>query len=392
MRDGAAGYRRASGTITRQPAVRAEAFRWFARGIGLAVGALVVLVMAVGVTMAARVLVLVFLAVLIAAALEPLIDRLRARLPIGRGFTVLLVYLAFFVAVLGLALLIVPGAIAQFNDLGPRLAPLLADARAWAQSIEPRALSLSLTAVIDAIRETVSPRAPGVPDPDAVIAFGALVADIVISLTAVLAMVYFWLTGRARLQRFALALVPEARRAGTHDAWNEIELRLGAWVRAQLILMTSMGLMTGVAYFLIGLEGALLLALIAALAEAIPLVGPALGAVPALVVAALTGQLEIVLLVAVVYIAIQTLESNVLVPIVMRNTVGVPPFLVVAGVLAGAAIAGIVGALVAVPLTAALIVILERIQARRTPVPLEPATQPLAASEEEAEEARAADD
>jgi predicted PurR-regulated permease PerM len=353
--------------------MRADAFRWFARGVGLAAAALLVLVIAAGIAMAARVLVLVFLAILFAAALEPLIDKMRARLPIGRGFSVLLVYAAFFVFVVGLALLVVPGAITQFNEVGPRLAPLLDDARAWAASIEPRGLSVSLTAIIDAISDQLTPRTPTAPDPNTVIDISIIVADIALSAMAVLAMVYFWHTGRARLQRFALALLPDTRRAGTREAWNEIELRLGAWVRAQLILMGSVGLMTGTAYLAIGLEGPLLLALIAALAEAIPLIGPALGAVPALLVAALTGRFEIVLLVAVVYVAIQTLESNVLVPIVMKNTVGVPPFLVVVGVLAGAAISGIVGALVAVPLTAAMIVILERIQARETSVPLEPA-------------------
>jgi predicted PurR-regulated permease PerM len=270
------------------------------------------------------------------------------------------------------AFLIIPGAIRQFDDLGRQLGPLLRDARQWAATIEPRALSTSLTAVINALQTLVPPTAPDVPDPDDVIGIGLAVADFAISLTAVLAMVYFWLTGRARLQRFAMALLPEHRRQGTRDAWNEIELRLGAWVRAQLILMGSIGLMTGVAYALIGLEGAVLLALIAALAEAIPLVGPALGAIPALVVAALTGQVETVLLVGIVYIAIQTFESNVLVPIVMRNTVGVPPFLVVAGVLTGAVIGGVMGALVAIPLVAAIIVVLSRSQARTSAIALEP--------------------
>jgi len=352
--------------------MRHEAFRWFFRGLGLALGVGLIVMLAIGVAMAARVVVLVFVAILLASALEPLVDRLRARLPVGRGVTVLLVYAAFFIAVLVLAFLVIPGAIRQFNDLGNQLAPLLADARSWARSIEPRALSASLTALINAIQEAVAPRVPDAPDPDEVIAIGLTVADFAISLTAVLAMVYFWLTGRARLQRFALALLPEARRGGTREAWNEIELRLGSWVRAQLILMTSIGVMTGIAYALIGLEGAVLLALIAALAEAIPLVGPALGVIPALVVAATTGQMETVIIVAVVYIAIQTLESNVLVPMVMKNTVGVPPFLVVAGILAGAAIGGIVGALVAVPLAAAIIVVLERAQARRSTVVLEP--------------------
>jgi predicted PurR-regulated permease PerM len=352
--------------------VRSEAFRWFGRGVGLALGVGLVALLALGFGMAARVVVLVFFAVLLASALDPLVDRLRSRTPIGRGATVLLVYAAFFVAVLALALLVIPGAIRQFDDLGRQLTPLLAQARAWAETIEPRALSTSLTAVINAIQQTILRPGPDEPDPDDVIAIGLTVADIAISLVALLALVYFWLTGRARLQRFALALLPENRRAGTREAWNEIEFRLGAWVRAQLILMGSIGVMTGIAYTLIGLEGAVLLAVIAALAEAIPLVGPALGAIPALVVAAMTGQIETVLLVAVVYTAIQTLESNVLVPMVMKNTVGVPPFLTVAGVLAGAAIGGVLGALVAVPLAAATIVILSRTQARQTAVTLEP--------------------
>jgi predicted PurR-regulated permease PerM len=94
--------------------------------------------------------------------------------------------------------------------------------------------------------------------------------------------------------------------------------------------------------------------------------------VPALVVAALTGRIEVVILVAVVYFIIQVVEGNILVPLVMHNAIGIPPLLVFISILAGAAIAGIPGALVAVPLVAALLVIVERMQARRHPVPLRP--------------------
>jgi len=331
--------------------------------------------------LATRMLLLVFVALVLAAGLRPVVDWLRLRTPLGRGATVLVTYALFFVAVLGLALLIVPAALNQLSDLGTRLAPLLDAARAWAATIEPRPLSNSLTALINAAtRHTRGLADP--PDPDDVLEVGAGVADAAISVIAVLAMVFFWLTERARLQRFALALLPAERRAATREAWNAIELRLGWWVRGQLILMGSIGVMMTTAYLLIGLEEALLLGVIAALAEAIPLVGPALGAIPALIVAALTGRVEMVLLVGVAYIAIQTFESNVLVPVVMRNSIGVPAFLVVAGVLGGAAIGGIVGALIAVPLVAALLVLLERLQAREVRVPIDradPSREPLTA-------------
>jgi len=351
--------------------VRSEAYHWFVRGAGFALGVALVALILGGFALAGRVVILVFVSLLLASGLEPFIDWSRAHSRLGRSATILTVYAAFFVAVVGFALLVLPGALNQFNDLGARLAPLLANAEAWARQIEPRALSDSLSALISTAQEAISPTVARPPEADDVIAFGITVADLAISLASTLAMVFFWLTERARLQRFALALVPAHRRADMREAWNEIELRLGSWVRGQLILMGSIGIMTSIAYFLIGLEGALLLGVIAALAEAIPIVGPLLGAVPALVVAAMTGGIEIVILVAVVYTAIQVAESNILVPVVMRNTIGIPPFLVIASILAGATIGGIVGALLAVPVMASLLVVLERLQARDMPVPLD---------------------
>jgi predicted PurR-regulated permease PerM len=322
------------------------------------------------VVLSARVLVLVFIALLLASGVEPLIDRMRRPSPLGRGAALLLVYASIFVLVVAVALLVVPSAVTQFSELGTNIAPFMQSARTWAQSVEPRVLSVSLVGLVDTLQRILAPTTPTAPETDQLIALGLTFAEVVIDTIAVLTMVYFWLTERARLQRFVLALLPADRRGGAREAWNIMELRLGAWVRGQLILMGSVGIATTIAYFVIGLEGPLLLGLIAALAEAIPLVGPALGAVPALVVAMLTGRIEVVIVVAIVYVVIQVVESNVLVPVVMHNTIGIPPLLVVISILAGASIAGIAGALLSVPLAAALLVVVERLQAREEPVPI----------------------
>ncbi|MDL2335141.1 MAG: AI-2E family transporter [Chloroflexota bacterium] len=357
--------------------MRGQAFLWFVRGVGLAFGVALTVVLLYGVVLSARVLVLVFLALLLASGVEPLIERVRTNSPLGRGAVLLLVYAAIFAGVALVALLVVPSAVGQFSDLGARITPLLDNAREWARNVEPHALSVSLVGLVDTVARVLVPTGAAAPDADQLIALGLTFAEVVISTIAVLTMIYFWLTERARLQRFFLALLPADRRGGAREAWNEMELQLGAWVRGQLILMGSVGVATTIAYFLIGLEGALLLGLIAALAEAIPLVGPALGAVPALIVAALTGRIEVVILVAVVYVIIQIVEGNILVPLVMRNTIGIPPLLVVISILAGAAIAGVPGALLSVPIAAALLVVVERLQARDEPVPLS-ASQPSA--------------
>jgi predicted PurR-regulated permease PerM len=353
--------------------VRSEVYRWFVRGVGFALGVLLVLAVAMALSSGTRVGVLLFVALVLASGLEPYTDYLRGRLPIGRGASVLLVYLAFFLGVVVILVLVVPGAIGQLNEFGTRIGPLLASARTWANSVQPQFLGASLAGVIDALqRMTTSSSAD--PKPSEVLAFGVTVAEAAISTVSVLALVYFWLTGRPRFQRFLLALLPEGRRAGAREAWNDIEGRLGSWVRAQLLLMGAMGVMTTIAYAVIGLEGALLLGVLAALAEAIPLVGPALGVLPALGVAAMTGDLSKVAIVAGVYVVIQIFEGNILVPMVMRRTMNVPPFLVVAGILVGAAVGGLVGALLAMPVVAALLAVMERMQARDSVVQAEPGT------------------
>ena len=204
---------------------------------------------------------------------------------------------------------------------------------------------------------------------------GLTVAEVIISIVSVMAIVFFWLVEHARLQRYALAFVPASRRSGWREAWNEIETRLGQWVRGQLILMAAIGVATGIAYSLLGLPSALLLGLFAALVEAIPIVGPALGAVPAILVA-LTVSPELALIVTVVYVVLQFIEGNVLVPMVMKNTIGISPFVVIVALLIGAAAGGIIGAFLAVPVAAAIEVVLERLQAREVPVAHQPTSTP----------------
>jgi predicted PurR-regulated permease PerM len=362
--------------------MRREFLAWAIRGAGIAVGVAFVLGLAVLGAAAGRVLLLVFVAVLLASALEPVIDWVRGHVGLRRGITILVVYAAFFVTVVGLALVVVPAAINQFNDIVEGLPPFVERAREWAKSLEPRALSTSIRALIDEAAKTLRPLPP---DPDAVFEVGLTVAESVASVATLLTIVFFWLVEHARLQRFALAFMPAERRAGAREAWNEIEDRLGKWVRGQLILMGAIGLATGIAYTLLGLPSALLLALIAAVTEAIPIIGPLLGAIPAVLVAA-TVSPELALVVAGVYVVLQVVEGNVLVPLVMRNSIGISPFLVIVSVLVGAAAGGIVGALFAVPVAAAILVLLERLQAREVPVVLDSAaTEPTDESGDEAE-------
>lgn len=350
--------------------MRSESMSWVARGAGMAVGVGLVLVLA-GMAAAAReVLLLVFLAVLLGAALEPVVGFIRARTGIGRGFSILGVYAVFLVAVIAMAVFIVPAATVQLSAGLSHLPAFLDQIRAWAGQLRPEVLGEGINSLADALE---APFKPGpAPDPDSLVEASVVVVQVAAALVTLLALVFFWLTERPRLQRYALAFLPAHRRAGIRDAWNEIETRLGLWARGQLLLMATIGVATGIAYTLLGLPAALLLGLIAGLSEVIPIVGAFIGAIPAVLVAT-TISPEVTVLTIAIYLILQLIEGNVLVPMVMRNSVGLSPFLVMVSLLLGSAIAGVLGAIVAVPVVAGITVVLDRLQARETPVPIDPA-------------------
>jgi len=353
---------------------------WITRGAGVAIGAALVVGVIALAFAAGKVLLLVFVAVILGSGLQPVIGWIRAHSRIGRGPAILVVYGLFLAIVVGMALVVVPAAIAQFERTLSSLPPFFDRARAWAAQIRPSGLGRGIVAIIDGAAALVRPTGAA-PSSGQVVQVGLTVAEALTSVLTLLTVVYFWLTEHARLQRYALAFVRQGRRARVRTIWNQAEARLGMWVRAQLILMGAIGLATAIAYTLLGVPSAVLLGLVAALAEGIPIVGPLLGAIPAVILAA-TVSPQLAVEVAGVYIVLQIIEGNVLVPLVMRNTVRISPFLVILSILVGAAAGGFIGALLAVPIAAMGEVVIEGLQAREVPV----AQNPVAGDRDDDEE------
>lgn len=337
----------------------------------MAAGVLLVAgVVALAIT-AASVLALVFIALLIAAGVGPVTDRMRNRLPTGRAGTILLIYAGLFALIVVTALFVLPVLGEEAGRVVAKLPSTFADAEAWAAQLKPDVLSTAVQALVGAGQHALSAFSTSTTDAEAVIQFGIVAGEAVIAVATVLALAFFWMLERARLQRYVMAFVSEPRRAPLRERWNAAEVRLGQWVRGQLILMGSIGVAAGIAYSLLGVPSALLLALVAGILEVIPILGPILGAIPALLVAA-TVSPELAGLVALVYLGLQIAEGYILVPIVMRNAVGLSPFLILFSVLVGAAAGGIVGALLAVPVAATLEIVLERFQEREEPIAIDP--------------------
>ncbi len=347
-----------------------ELWAWAVRGTGLGVGLLLVVVLAMVADASLDVVVVVLISVLLAAAIDPLVGWVRSRVAISRVKIILSIYLLLVLLATLLVLLVVPVAINELTMLSTRAPQLIAEGRAWAQDFEPSVIGTTVDRLIGTLEFSLRRGGITAPDPETVVEFGLTAADVAIAVVTVITLVFFWLVSRETIQRFALSLLPLPKRASVRLAWNEIEQRLGYWFRGQLTVMTVVGVLTTIAYLILGLESALLLGLIAGIAEIIPIVGPALGAAPALISAFVSGGPELALLVAGVYVIIQFLEGHILVPMVMRNALGLPPFVVIVSLLIGSAVGGLIGALLAVPMAAAVVVILEHAQRREQPVSL----------------------
>lgn len=173
-------------------------------------------------------------------------------------------------------------------------------------------------------------------------------------------MAFYWLTSREQTLSLLLLLSPKSRRQRVHAIWNDIEFRLGAYVRGTGILMVIIGLASYLGLLALGVPYAPALALIAGITEAIPIVGPLIGAVPAVIVGFTVSPVTGVL-VALLYGVIQVLENNVLVPRIMSSNVGLNPLVIIIAIVAGSTLNGVVGAILAIPLAGALQVLAQHI-------------------------------
>lgn len=161
-------------------------------------------------------------------------------------------------------------------------------------------------------------------------------------------------------ERTAIAYLPRAHRKNTVMLFRDIDAALGNYIRGQFLVCFIVGLLAYIGYWLIGLPYALLLASLVAVFNIIPYLGPFFGAAPALIVAS-TVSVKMMLLVVLVNMVCQMLEGNVISPQVVGRTLHMHPLSIIFVLLVGGQVAGVLGMILAVPIYAALKVVLQHI-------------------------------
>jgi len=318
-----------------------------------------------------EILLLILIAAILATGLNPLVESLHRRRWTRRGRTLSriaaigLVYAGLLV-VIGLAanVLFAP-IVAEGRQFLERAPTLFQDLRALLATWQQRyAWMPDLTAILDRLPQEAGRLTEYVDEATGVAfkVFGGLVAAISVLVLGV----YMQIEGPT-IKRGFLDLFPAEHHERVASVLGRIGERFGGWLRGQLLLGLIIGVVAGLGTWILGLPYPFLLGLAAGITELVPLVGPVLGAVPAVLVA-LFGPAWRLIAVVIFFTVIQQLEGNLLVPRVMARAVGLSPLLTIIAIMVGAKLMGILGALLAVPVAAALQVIAgEVLQMTRRP-------------------------
>jgi len=153
---------------------------------------------------------------------------------------------------------------------------------------------------------------------------------------------------------FLRIAVPKRHQVYILNLWKRSQRKIGLWMQGQLILALVMGVLVYLGLTVLGIPHALVLAVIAACFEIIPVFGPTLAAVPAVMIGFVSGGAAIGIGVIVLYVIFQQFENHLIYPLVVTRVVGVPPLLVILALIAGGELAGFLGVILAVPLAATI--------------------------------------
>lgn len=301
---------------------------------------------------------ILIISMVLASAMDPLVESLYHRAKFPRGLSVILVYLVF-ISLIGLVIFfLIPPMVEQFTELAGRFQNFRTDFSDPTSSLNRVLEQLGLTSGLSELGQNFARLTSNFFQTTVGVFSGLL------EVIAVLAITFYLISSENGLKNFVKSLVPFKHQAYAVALTGKIQQKIAYWLLGQLILSGFIFLLTFIGLTILGVKFALALALLAGLLEIVPYLGPLLSAVPAVFVAFVQSP-PLALFVILLYVVVQQVENYVLVPKIMGRTVGANPVVILVAVLVGFKIAGILGMLLAVPMVAASTVFLNDLREQR---------------------------
>jgi len=299
-----------------------------------------------------NVIAIVLFSVVIASAIEPVAHWFSGyRVP--RVLGVLLIYLAAFASLSLIFYLILPPLLTEisgfFLDI-PRYLKTNFPPGAVISLLPvlPSDLTSFLTGYLTEFESSAGLAASGIFKATAAIFGGALSFILIIVIS-------FYLSVQEHgIESFLRIITPREYEGYVLDLWARSRRKMGLWLQGQFLLGILVGILVFLGLTILGVKYALLLAILTAFFEVIPVFGPVMAAIPAVTMALLQKPV-LGLAVLILYVIVQQFENHLIYPLVVRKTIGVPPLLVVLSLVVGGTLGGFFGLLLSVPIAAVLV-------------------------------------
>ena len=309
----------------------------------------------------------VLTAIVIASAIEPGVARLRQnRVP--RIAAVLIIYLLIFLVLFGIFYFFLPSVLeelATFITALPSYLNAFGSGGAFGQYahifnvIGPSAISVG--DIMASIRSSLD---VGGVFGNAFTAASAIFGG-VFSFILIIVFSFYFAVIETGVEGFLRVIAPYEHQAYVLGLWRRTRHKIGLWMQGQLLLAFIMGILVYLGLTILGVQHALILAVIAATFEIIPVFGPTLSAVPAVLIAFVDGGPSLGVLTIALYVIAQQFENHLIYPLVVTRVVGVPPLLVILALIVGWELAGFLGILLSVPAAAMIQELVSDMEARR---------------------------
>lgn len=334
--------------------------------IAIIAGAVVLVIAWRVMEVAFSVLVLLLAAMLLAFLLGPLVSRLET-FGLGRGISVLIVYLVLLTVIFGLGGIFLAPLIQQIGSLAGNLPGDVTKLRHLVKTTDSTLSRHHIPIHLESLQHQGLTYAQNVGKDvlGNTLTIVQTVSHIVIDILAVIVISLYLLIDGPRIRHNILRIVPDQQRNRVLFVDAALRTVVGGYVRGQLILALTIGLMAAGGCFLLGVRYPLVIGLMAGFFELVPMLGPILGALPAIGIAAFQSW-QLAVATVVLFIVIQQLEAHIIAPRIMGHAVGVHPIVAILAVLLGAELDGVLGALVAVPVAGIVYVMAQAAYSRLT--------------------------
>ena len=290
------------------------------------------------------VIAILIFAVIIASALEPVLEFSQKK-KIPRLLSLIIIYILFFVFFAALIYILLPLLLDQFRDFSQNY-PI------YFGKIEEAAGTMTfLPGLSGNVHELLVQLTGQIPSFTSLLSYASSIFGGVISFVVVLVVSFYLSLSRGALDDFLSSVVPPQFEAYAHGLWVRAQKKMGRWLQAQVLLSLIMAVIVGIGLWILGIKYAFLIAVVVGILEIVPLVGPIISGGLATILA-LSQSTMLGLWTLIFFIAAHQLENHILVPLLVKKLVGLNPVAIILAILVGAKLGGIFGIILAVPLAA----------------------------------------